>query len=457
MVVLHYIQIMYIDILEQTKGSLKIILYLNEKGRTEISSIIEDNGIPRQTCYTALEKLEEAGLLFTSRERTFPPKVFCKLTMKGTEVAEHLAEADDSLGTTIEGYKRQLSELKRKGRSSKEYNEYLLSLLKNLENECFICGKWDEALTYGKKIVKIARRIHDYEVLAGALRKVGRIQLNRQKFDDARSYFQKSLRAAHKVSDFKNIALDNYNIGTLHERKGDISRALVFYERCEEYARVAGSDLEMGRAYLGKGRILFRKGRFKESIVPMMKAVKIFERIGSTEDLPKAYTTLGSSEYYIDTDNALKWHEKCIKVSEGMGNLRMLGYGLSNAAGCYIQKGELAKAKRYLDRAIPIFKGLGEKSMVSSILTKQARIFRLKKQWREAREYLSKAMGIAKAIGVPAQVADVHFQYGLLYKDRGIEAKARRYLKSSLRIYRVLGEQDMTDKVENELGQLMTP
>jgi tetratricopeptide (TPR) repeat protein len=445
---------MYIDILEQTKGTLQIILYLYENEKTEISYIARDNNIPRQTCYTALEGLEEMGIIVTMRERGWPPRVYCQLTERGNEIATKLSEVDTRLQSTIEGYKRQLSELKKSSKSKKAFELESLPLLKKLERECFNCGRWDEALEYGNKIIALSQKYRDYSGLAEALRNIGTINERRQKFDKSLDFFQKSIKAARKADDLHGLASDYYNIGAIFERRGDYEKALGSYKTAEGYAEKSRSEIDMGRVYLGTGRILAKKGLYRESIKSMKRSINLFEKNGTTDELPKAYTSLGSTEFYLNVNNAIKWHEKCIDISEKIGNMRGLGYGLSNAAGCYIKKGDYKKAAKYLDRALPIFKQLKEKVMVSNVLTNYARIHRHKRQWRDAREYLQKAMNIARVIGVPAQTADVSFQYGLLYKDRGNEVKAKRYLKRALETHKKMGSKEMVERVETELKGL---
>lgn len=437
--------------LEQTKGTLKIIAYLKRKGKSEISAIIKSNHIPRQSCYTALRRLEDMGLISTFRERTYPPKVFCELTQRGSEVANNLFIIDSALGETLEGYKRQLSRLIKQGKSGKIMDEKKLKILRKILEECFNLGKQDDAMMYAMETRRLSQKLHDDEALADALRNMGLIHHRRQEFKAAMRCFKRSVKLAYKLKDYGGIVTDNYNLGVIFERKGNYSKALALYKQSKEHAEISNTEIEKGRANLGIGRILAQKGHYNESIKNMKKAVSIFESLKSTDDLPKAYTNLGSTEFYVNLDNAIMWHEKCIKISEKERNLRMLGYGLSNAAGCYIIKTELKKARSYLDRALPIFERLDEKVMVSSVLTKYARISLLRGRRKHAVNYINRAMKIAKDIGIPSETADVLFQYGITLKERGEYVEAKSCFVKSLKIYTELGEKKKIKEVENEI------
>jgi len=173
--------------------------------------------------------------------------------------------------------------------------------------------------------------------------------------------------------------------------------------------------------------------------------------IDEVNKMLKTYTSLGATEYYINVDEAVRWHERCMRLSEKEGNTRMLGYSLSNAAGCYIKKNDFKKAKICLDRAMPIFESLNEKSMIVSVLVHYAHTYRLKEQWIKSKYDLDKAMKMARAIKVPQKVAYINFHYGLLHKDRGNWKKAKRYLMSAIKSSMELGIKELVREARKEL------
>lgn len=306
-------------------------------------------------------------------------------------------------------------------------------------------GKYEEALKCYDKAVKINPNYTE------ALRNIGHIHRRRHKFEKALKCFQKSISAARKVKDYKGMTSDYYNRGVIFEMKGNYAQALVLYKKCEEYAKRYSFEVYEARAYLGKGRLLARKGHYKESIESMKKAVKIFEKVGDKEDIPRAYTNIGAAEFYVNIDEAIKWHEKCIDISERFETKRMLGYGLSNAAGCYIEKMELKKARKYLQKALPIFERLDEEVMISSVLIMHARISLLKGHQKHAMNYLNRAMKIVKDMEVPSETAYVLLQFGIALKDIGEFAKAKSYFEKALKIFTDVGKKEMKKEVEKEL------
>jgi tetratricopeptide (TPR) repeat protein len=444
--------------LEQTKGTLKVIMHLDASGRQEISNIINATGMPRQTCYFALNGLKDAGLVMSTREKGKPPRVYCQLTERGSDVAKSLGTIEDTLGSTIEGYKRRLKDLKSRSRSVKDrklYEKELLILLHGLARECYNCDRWDDSLKYAKDVVKLSRKTKDDKALAEALRNIGSIYQKRTMVDEALKHFRQSLKIARALNDHECMAHDFYNNGTIFERKENYPKAMELYKQSEEYAEMSGSEIALARAYSGKGRVLARTGEFRESVEVFKKALKIFKRSGRTNYILKMYTSLGSSEYYINMDRAIEWHEKCIGLSERTGNIRMMGYALSNAAGCFIEKEEYKKAERYLYRALPIFKKLNERGMITNVYVHYSRIYRKKRKWAEAKHYLLKAGTIARPLKLQSQLGDINLIHGLINKDRGNDAKAKRYFRTAIKIFEELGMPDKVDETRMELEELI--
>ncbi|MCK5605208.1 tetratricopeptide repeat protein [Candidatus Pacearchaeota archaeon] len=445
---------MYLDLLDRDKGALTVLLYISRNEEVGFSRLVDEIEMSRQRCHTTIQNLIRVGLVFTTREKGWPSRIHYKLTQRGLEVAGRLHEINAVLEDTIEGCKRQLLKLEKEAKSGKKGQRRKIQIMTRLLSECFKSGNWDDVINHGKDLIILCKNHGDYEGLANAERTMGAIYQRRQEYEEAAKYFRKSLKACHKMNDQKNIALDNYHLGTIFERQGKFKKALEMYRECEKYSKKCGSEIDQARAFLGEGRILSKKGLHKDAAKLMKKAVNIFEKLDHKDELPKAYANLGSTTFFIHIDEALKWHLKCIEISELEGDQRMLGYGLSNVAGCYIEKKELKKAKRYLERAMPIFKALDEKVMVLSALTHYARICRAKNQSSKAKEYLQEALRIAKSIKTPLQSAYVYFQLGLVSKDIGNENRARRYLNSAMRIYTNMGITDMIEDVNRELNEL---
>lgn len=83
-------QIEGIGTLEKPIGTLKILVHLRENKKATITNLIQDVELNQRTTYSALENLQNQGLIFQEKTNGFPVCKYYKLTEKGDEVAYYL-------------------------------------------------------------------------------------------------------------------------------------------------------------------------------------------------------------------------------------------------------------------------------------------------------------------------------------------------------------------------------
>ncbi len=84
------------EALEQT-GSIKILLFLNNKDALTLTDVKDGVPCSLSAIYNALRKLKDAGLIEERMEDTFPRRRLISLTERGRKVAELLKEIEDQL------------------------------------------------------------------------------------------------------------------------------------------------------------------------------------------------------------------------------------------------------------------------------------------------------------------------------------------------------------------------
>ena len=140
--------------------------------------------------------------------------------------------------------------------------------------------------------------------------------------------FQQGLDFASKTKDFQECADLHYSIAVIFEDRGDYIEALKHYEICEKYGKNTNNKPVVGKALMGIGGCYAKKGQYAESIELLKESINILEKTEDLDELAKANTNLGSTYFYVDMDESIRWHEKCIEISTEIGDIRMLGYGL---------------------------------------------------------------------------------------------------------------------------------
>ncbi len=82
-----------LKLIEKQSGFLRLIYYLDSNGETQITTIMENTGIPVHQLYSSIEKGKSIGIIRTRIDKTtYPNKNMVSLTDKGIKIGEKILE-----------------------------------------------------------------------------------------------------------------------------------------------------------------------------------------------------------------------------------------------------------------------------------------------------------------------------------------------------------------------------
>ena len=442
-----------IDLLQRPPKVLAILVHLLDREETTPSNLMRDLNLATKTYYAAVRRLTELGLVFDREEGAFPRRVFVQLTPKGRDVAQHLLPLSDILEDTFVGLKSELETLEGKVRTEHE-NARMVEILISLMDMEFTAGEWDSAESRANRAFDVASALIDSAGMANSLKLLGTIHHRKGMDDDAKKEILDSLDIFLGIDDLGGASEAHYLLGNIREKGGKLEGALTEFKKSMEYAESSQDDVLQARASLGIGRILAKKGRYEESLKKFERSVETLEKLDEVEELPRAYTSAGASSFYIDVDDSLGWHEKCIELSRRIGDVILLGYGLSNAAGCHIKKGDTGKALRLLEEASEIFESVDQKDMIVGVDIQKGGAYRQEERWAQSETHLFQAVVIARKHGLKYELADALLNFGFMNMDRGRKRDAKRQLSEALEIFTALENRPKADKAREGLNQI---
>ncbi|MEE9223186.1 MAG: tetratricopeptide repeat protein [Thermoplasmata archaeon] len=435
--------------------TLDIAVYLLDKDEVEVGKVMSDLDLANETFYSGIDRLRMLGFLHKRRERGYPPHSYVGLTNKGMEAARLLRSLADIVGSTILGLTGELEDLEGKDRGEDE-NKRMVEILCDLQDINFTLGEWDEAETHAKRSMDIASALGDTKNLSKSMRMLALLQYTRGVFDESESEFSESLKMSLKANDLSGVAEAQYYMGAINEDRGNYDEATAKYKESAETSQSAGEKALEARAKLALGRMYGKKGSYKDSMETIKESIRTFEELEQYDELPRAYANAGATAFYIDLDEALKWHEKSMETANRNSDLRMQGYSLSNLAGVYNKKGEPKKALVYLERALEISEKLDEKRMICSINIQKGCTHRLVGELNEADRYFGRAVQVAQDFELPYELGDGFLNWAYVDIDRGNDREAKDKLKQALDAFDKLGNQARVNKVRNVLRTLST-
>jgi tetratricopeptide (TPR) repeat protein len=389
---------MSFDLIQKPVGTLDILMYLSRKGTSDMATIRKELGMCKRTFYSAVDRLESLGLIFKRKRKGWPVRAFYGLTYKGEEAVRYLSPFEKIIVESMDSKWRDLKELESKRRTRKN-KERVLKLLSELQEATFDLGKWEETLRLSERAVELASSLNDEENLSHAHRYAGLVHQKRNDVEEARENLDKSMEISLRMGDWSGLAADHYILGALCERTGDFESALNHYREAMRFAKKGEWGLEEAKARLGLGRILGKRGRIEESLEEIGRAVDGFKDLKAIHELARAYGNLGATMFYVDKGKALELFEKSIEISRRTGEVRIRAMGLSNAASCYINKGEFNKALDYLNEAEEIFVQLDDRPSLPSVYIHLGCVHRSQHNWRRSEEFFRKAIELSEKVG----------------------------------------------------------
>jgi adenylate cyclase len=327
-----------------------------------------------------------------------------------------------------------------------------LMVATNLGDISYVIGEWDFGFKYYDIVKRISKELGDEKSEAEAYKGSGLLYVNKNEWEKAKDDLDISLKIFQSIQDQHGLADTYYNLGSVFEKKGEFTLAIENYGNCMHFAEDVKDTPEIARAHMGVGRVYAQKGEFEKSIESIRRAVQIIEKTGDMDELAKVYANLGATYNYLDLDEAVKYHNKVIGLTNKTGNIRLKGYALMNLSYSLILKKEkLDDIPNYLDSALHIFQKLDEKMAISATYTNFGIIYKIKKDWNESVDYFNKARAICNELKTPYNLGNVLYEYGLMYKEKGDCEQAKRRLNESLEIFKDMNNKKMIEKVEKEI------
>ncbi|MCK5292105.1 MAG: hypothetical protein KAR39_08850 [Thermoplasmata archaeon] len=442
-----------IDLLEQPPKTLTLLVYLYKYGSSYKSELKKELGVARQTIYNAADRLKELDLIFEKKERGFPQKAHLHLTQQGRKLAESLVSVNEIIGETIKGFEKKL-ELLRKGEETAESIKEMADIICRLAEISFARGRWDQAVTLSTECGALSKDLEDHPKDARSNWILGEIKRRRGEVVVAIEHFQKSSELFTRLDDKGGLSTVHYSLGAISERKGDLASAFSEYRKSEDYAKEADHEISQAKAMLGVGRVLGRRGQYEKSYRELMKAIRLLEKIDALEELSIGYGNLGSTTSFLDVDEAMGWFKKSIEVAESVGDLKMIGSGWMNLAGCHIRKSEYKPALEDLNRAKEIIVELDDKKMLSSLYIQFGLTYTGRRTWTRARKSFERAIDLAEQNGLRYHLADALFNLALVDASISSTERASERLQRAKRIFEELENEDKARAVEEELKKI---
>jgi serine phosphatase RsbU (regulator of sigma subunit) len=156
--------------------------------------------------------------------------------------------------------------------------------------------------------------------------------------------------------------------GTLN--KGQLDQTMAYTIRAKTLAKKIGFQEGLAKCYNFEGRILYRKGKYEESMDCLKTALMIAQHINDSVIISTSLNNLGNaSAYQGDHVKALEYYMRGLAVEEKIKVQNNLHWYYSNMGNIYNEQKNYAKALEFSLKAIKVEEKIKDKHALSVTLS----------------------------------------------------------------------------------------
>lgn len=275
----------------------------------------------------------------------------------------YLGRLDDALQLLDAGVRvLDLREVDRRGQIT-----LLLQLGKIQVTTIFLSnGDFDSAMATLSRARQLAETTHDQRQLGVALNLIGQAHYFRslnsgdQDWDTPQAYFQQALDHSQAAGDTRGASESLFQLGLMHERKGQDDTASAYYQQVIELADQHDYKREKSYATRHLAGIFHGRGELDQALRLFQESLALREAIGLKLYLPFAYISVGDVLYdQAHIAEAHARYQTAYRLSEEMGLQSGLLAASLSMGYAHKEQQALPQALAHFERARALAQALG--------------------------------------------------------------------------------------------------
>jgi class 3 adenylate cyclase/predicted ATPase len=300
-----------------------------------------------------------------------------------------------------------------------------------------------------------ATQAGDYEKAVTCYWQAGETASERHANDVAIEAYRQALTLAdeHDAGTTQTVASLAAELASVYSTTGELDRAS---DVVETGLAAAPDESEIQCRLLDeRAKVLHEQSRYDvaETIANRQRDLA---RILETPSLEaKAFSTLGwIAEDRGEYEQAEKYHEQSLTISEDTGNRTGQAQSLKDLGNVVLRIGSNERAVEYFERSLSIFEELGDRNGQAGSLNGIGTACLGLHELERATECLEESLELKEEIGNRAGQARSLGNLGNIARNRGRYERATEYLEQCLELFRDMGNQLAEAKALHNLGSV---
>jgi tetratricopeptide (TPR) repeat protein len=267
----------------------------------------------------------------------------------------------------------------------------------------------------------------------------------------ALEYYEKSLDIKEEINDKSGMAEALNNIGFIYDNQGDISKALKYYGKSLSIQEEIRDKEGMATSLNNIGLIYHSQGNIMKALEYHNKGYKIREEIQDKDGMANSLNNVGFIYHHQgELERALDYYKKSWKTYEEINNRKGMATAINNIGNIYNERHEAKGALEFYGKALKIREEIGDKKGIANSYNNLGGLYLQlgydkidqRKNFELALQYTVKGMKISQELGYPENIRYAAKLLVEIYKVTG-------NYKASLENYEIYIQ--MRDSINNEV------
>lgn len=266
----------------------------------------------------------------------------------------------------------------------------------------------DEAYTYAKEALSLARELKMKDVEVTALNNLGFIYCDKDNVDGAFNSFRKALELAKSIRYFKGEMESLLNIGKIYSIQNNIDQAEKSARTVLAESKKNNDQVLIADAYHELGQYSFDRGNLDQATLMLKSAYAIRVKLGDVRKLSRTADVLGDIYYqWGQYDKSKAYYTQSLNIRKRVKDTYGIARVLVNIGNCDAKHGNYQVAIKSFQDASKYFEKISERDGISNCLFSIGRVYEYQVQsemsvennminYRKALEYYNNALNIFK-------------------------------------------------------------
>jgi serine phosphatase RsbU (regulator of sigma subunit)/Tfp pilus assembly protein PilF len=272
-----------------------------------------------------------------------------------------------------------------------------------------------------------------------------------------KAYQAEKASANNLVQNFLSNSLASAlnNIGFFHQKRGNISLGLEYYNYGLEIYETLNDKKGIAKAYNNIGNVFHNQGDIPLALEYYHKSLKIKQEINDKKGIAYTYNNIG----YIYRSNgeialALNYYQKGLKIQEEIGDRKGIAQCYNNIGIIHRAHGNTELTLEYLLKSLKIREEIQDKSGMANSYSNIGHIHNDQGNYALALEFFNKSIRIQEEIQDKHGMSQSYSSIGNLQLDKGFYAAAKEMGEAGLKIAFELGFPDEIERNASLLSKV---